>query len=235
MRALGVPPLRPRILLARSLALSAMLVVSSAQALGLSCAHGQIFVQADKAPVAEIVCAGAGDAVDFLHEAGLETDGSLLIRVVEALPPGVASSAAGCYVQADAGVYLLTPGALERMRASAGVARDPLPYRSMVTHEVAHAIAAQNFRVARPSVQAHEYIAYVTMYATMPHAARAPILAGVAGDGFDGEDEITETIYFLAPHWFGVQVYRHYLKRADRQRFLKAILAGQALGCTRER
>ncbi|NEV61378.1 DUF6639 family protein [Thiorhodococcus minor] len=235
MRAVGssLPPFP--ILLACCLALPAMLDASLAQAVSQSCTHGQILVQAADAPIAEIVCAGAGDAVDFLSDAGLEAGESLLIHVVDALPPGVEPSAAGCYVQTDAGIYLLAPAVLERMHAATGIDSGPLPYRSMVAHEVAHAIAANNFLVSRPSVQAHEYIAYVTMYAAMPPATRELILAGVAGDGFDGEDEITETIYFLAPHWFGVQVYRHYLKCPDRRGLLKAILAGQALRRARER
>jgi len=64
----------------------------------------------------------------------------------------------------------------------------------------------------------------------MPAEARGRALEAFPGNGFDSEQQITTTLYLLAPQWFGAEAYRHYLKPGNGQAFLRKILAGEALG-----
>jgi hypothetical protein len=56
---------------------------------------------------------------------------------------------------------------------------DRVLYRSLVAHEVAHRVTAANFAVVRPTIVAREYVAAVTMPATMPNDGRPRWLAAV--------------------------------------------------------
>ena len=106
---------------------------------------------------------------------------------------------------------------------------EPAMYRSVVTHEVAHAISDYNFLVSDPTIQAKEYVAYVAMFVTMNENLRKRILHANPGSGFDSELKINTTIYLCDPMHFGVEAYRHYLIKENGDEFLLKALAGKVL------
>jgi hypothetical protein len=175
-----------------------------------------------------LACAGARDAQTFLATQGFAVGGEISIDVVRALPAVAASSAAGCYLAQDNRVFVL--GYAEFARDGVfEMPIEPALYRSLVAHEVAHAVAAANFRIANPAIQAHEYIAYVTMFATMPPVLRERLLARYPGAGYEDDAQMSSTIYLFDPMRFGAQAYRHYLNRASGRAYLQAVLTGRAL------
>ncbi len=208
------------------------LALTSAQALELRCPMPNIVIDAADRLTAMSVCEGAGDAVRFLSGEGLDTSTDIEIHILDRLPAGIEFPAAGCYIHAERCVYALTLDKFSEQARSIGQSVDPLLYRSLITHEVAHAIAASNFSVPKPTIQAHEYVAYVTMFSTMSDSARQHMLDGLPGDGFETEQQMTATIYLLAPSWFGAQAYRHYLRPGNGRTFLRKVLDGSVLGGT---
>jgi hypothetical protein len=102
-------------------------------------------------------------------------------------------------------------------------------YRSLAAHEVAHALAACNFAVREPTIQAKEYVAYVAMFATMDPVVRARVLRAIPGQGFQSESRINEIAYLFDPMRFGAECYRHYLGAGNGVKFLRAVLTGKAL------
>ena len=210
--------------------IAALALVSSAtQAETLHCGAGNVTVHAADARDSKTVCEGASDAVRFLGGIGLDVGSEIQIQVVEQLPGVVGLNAAGCYVRSEHCVYAPESTVYNRQNAGRRGAVSLIPYRSLTAHEMAHAIAENNFAVSRPTVQAHEYIASVTMFSTMPTAARAQLLSELPGDGFDAEEQISATLYLLAPHWFAAQSYRHYNRPENGPAFLRQVLAGHAL------
>ena len=81
-------------------------------------------------------------------------------------------------------------------------------YRSLVTHEVAHAVASCNFAIPEPPIQAQEYVAYVAMFSMMNPNLRERVLAENPGAGFDSQLEMNEIVYLFDPMRFGVEAYR---------------------------
>ncbi len=144
----------------------------------------------------ETGCKGAADAVAFLGALGLDTTAPVEVRFVESLPDGLAAiTALGCNVNAERRIYVLTFSGCHKLGLAPGLPIDRALHRSLVAHEVAHHIAAANFKVAEPAVVAHEYIAYVTMFATMAPYERDRILERFPGDGFDTERPFNLTLY----------------------------------------
>jgi hypothetical protein len=193
------------------------------------CEVPNVVVHSPNRPDALVACEGARDATAFLASQGLDVRGKVSIDVVQVLPPEASPSAAGYYLHAQNRVVVLAYSAFRKFGTWFDVAIDPSLYRSLVAHEVAHAIAASNFGMLTPAIQAHEYIAYVTMFATMAPAQRERVLAQYPGDAFEDDTKMSATIYLFDPMRFGVRAYRHFLHRTDGREYLHAVLAGRAL------
>lgn len=202
-------------------------VVKSDEAL---CPGLKVSIHSFEKEDAEAGCKGAADAVAFLAAFKLDTTAPVDVRILERLPDGIAAPEAfGCEVRAERRVYMLAFAECRKLGLALDLPVDRAMYRSLVAHEVAHHIAAANFRVEKPSVVAHEYIAYVTMFATMMPDQRDNVLARFPGDGWDTERGFNLTLYMMAPQFFGAQAYRHFMRLEDRQAFLEKVLSGSVL------
>lgn len=200
-----------------------------AQADEKGCLWNDVIVQGADRRDTHAACSGAVDAIAFLANNGLATAMPVVIRVVPRLPRPAGDLAHGCYVRAEQRVYMLAYAGCLKLSGRSGLPLDRTIYRSLVAHEVAHHIAAANFSIDRPTVVAQEYIAYVTMFATMEPDARARLLERFPGTGFTAERQISLTYYELNPNGFGAQAYRHFMQPGNGAAFLARVLAGLAL------
>jgi hypothetical protein len=214
------------------LALSAVLCSSvlAATPAPARCPQGNVVVEADDARDFETGCRGAAAAAEFLAASGLDVGIPIEISFVDVMPEIVAATpSVGCYVRARSRIYVLTFARCRQQRLAHDVAIDRPVHTGLVAHEVAHRIVAANVRQVRLSMVAQEYIAYVTMYATMPEIPRERVLGRIPGDGFDSEVQIDATVYLIDPVRFGAQAYRHYLKPGVGRSFIASVLNGQVL------
>lgn len=176
-----------------------------------------------------IACEAARVAAQFLQAAGAQVPSRIQIDVVAAMPPGVPADAPGCYSVRTRRVFLLQWVVFERRRTWLGVAADLALYRSVATHEVAHAIARCQKPARSLSRLAHEYLANVTMYATMEPALRERMLAAHPGTGYEHERQINILDYLFDPALFGADAYRHWTQQVDRAGFLRRVLEGKVI------
>jgi hypothetical protein len=175
-------------------------------------------------------CRAASAAAEFLAASGLATGIPIEIWFVDVMPDVAADTpAVGCYVRAENRIYVLTFARCQQRRLAHDVTIDRSVHMGLVAHEVAHRIVAANVGTDRLSTVAHEYIAYVTMYATMPENQRERVLKQIPGSGFDSERQISVTMYLLDPVYFGAQAYRHFQKPEIGRSFLASVLNRQAL------
>ena len=193
------------------------------------CDRFNVRILADNMEAARTICEGAGAAQDFLEAQGFDVSDEFTVEVVSALPQNVRTGAAGCFLSSCQKVLLLSYDKFLGFREWFGLPVDRSLYLGLATHEAAHAIAACNFEVPMPTLQAQEYIAYVTMLATMEPGLRETVLSQYPGDGYETDQQMSTTIYLFDPMRFGVEAYRHYLKEADGRGYLHAILSGRAL------
>jgi hypothetical protein len=177
----------------------------------------------------QTACAGAADAIRFLQTLGLVTTGQISLRIVDELPASESPSRSGCFIASERCAYLLTFAKLEERGTPFDLPISRTLYQSMAAHEVAHVIVANNFAIPVPRIEAQEYIAYVTMLATMAPSYRELLLAQYPGRGFATEMEINTIVYLFDPLRFGIQAYRHFLQAENGKAFVQRILTGQAL------
>jgi hypothetical protein len=203
----------------------------------VTCATKDQPVHACKPADVKLACEGAHDAMSFLAAQDIHRANRVLIVIAHQLPPAGTTTAGGlyldspdlCHQDAAQTVHLLTYSEFKKFSNWFHIPIEAALYRSLATHEVAHAISDCNFKMASPTIQAKEYMAYVTMFATMAPAVRARILGQSPGRGYDGDWQMGSTIYLADPMRFGVQAYRHFLKPDHGRSYLHAILAGKVM------
>lgn len=194
-----------------------------------ACALPVVTVRASLRADAQDACAGAQDTLAFFSNLGVAHDEALRIEIVPRLPDAASSSAVGCYLEAQKRILLVPYAEFRKTRTWFKQPIDRTLYRGAAAHETAHAIAACAFGIAKPTIQAKEYLAYVAMLATMPSALRERVLKAYPDAAFAGDDRITAVFYMFEPMAFGVASWRHYAQAGKGPDFLKAVLAGRAL------
>jgi hypothetical protein len=164
--------------------------------------------------------------MEFLSAQGLDVSHTINIRVVKQLAN---KTAAGHLEFSSNSALLLTYSEFLKFGKWLRVPIDFEIYRVLAAHEVAHVIAAHNFQIPKPTVQAHEYIAYVTTFATLDAARREKVLEKFSGDGFETEQQMNTTIYLCDPFWFGAEAYRHFSKQGKDANYFRSILSGKVM------
>jgi hypothetical protein len=193
------------------------------------CDGGTVVVRSPSGVDAATACGAASRAIAFLDSQGLQVPAEVTVEIAPKLPEIAGPSAAGCYLVRESQVVVLTYAAFREFGDWFGLPIDRELYGSLIAHEVAHAVASCNFTARRPPIEATEYIAYVTMLATMEPGLRSRVLKKFPGEGFEKEIEINSMMYMLDPMRFAAQAYRHYLKPGNGREFLRAVVSGRAV------
>ncbi len=154
------------------------------------CDGTRVAVLAAKASDRALICAGARDAVGFMKDQGLDVGVDVVVEVVTRLPDELSDSVVGCYVPSRKRVFMLPYAEFARHTDWFGLPIEPALYRSLASHEVAHAVSGCNFSVAKPSLAAWEYVAYVVMLSVMAPDLRDRLLAQIPGGGFESNEQI---------------------------------------------
>jgi len=217
--------------------LSAALVVivtgqplsSHASATSHQCTNAPVVINAEKSLDHQDICNTAAAALAFFGRLNFRLAHPLIIKIVKNLPNRVSENAIAFYKEKEQKIVLLSYTEFKKKSAWFGVPINRSMYRSLVTHEVSHAVASCNYSISEPTIHSQEYVAYVAMFAMMNPVLRTRVLAANPGTGFDTESEINELTYAFDPMHFGVQAYRHYLKEEHGDAFLVKILSGDAL------
>jgi hypothetical protein len=193
------------------------------------CEGMRVVVHGGSPADAALICDGARAAIGFFAGQQLDTAIDVRVEVVPALPEKADPSAVGCYVPAQRRVYVLPYAEFARRENWFGVPVEQAMYRSLASHEMAHAIAACNFRAERPPLAAVEYVGYVAMLSVMQPDLRSRVLAANPGEGYDADPQINSTVYLMDPTRFAVESYRHFLRPGNGPRYLRALLDGSIL------
>ena len=167
------------------------------------------------------VCSGAAATIAFFEAAGfVHHVDDLTIRP---LPPGDVQEGQpviGCCDMLHKEILVLSYDdavvASRKFPPAFGMPMSPALWQSFVSHEMAHAVAEQNFAVGARRQTVSEYIAMVVQLATLPPELRKVILDHYDAKGFEDADEISMILYDFDPAVFAVKAYRHYTALGDR-------------------
>jgi hypothetical protein len=175
------------------------------------------------------VCAGVISTLGFLATHGVTPTEPIVLEVTTRIPQEAGPTAAGCYIEERRRVYLVPYSSFRKNRSWFNVPIDRRLYRALAAHEAAHAVGACSFRVPNPTIQAKEYLAYVTMFSVMPAELRAQALRSTKTQGFESLDRFTPLLYSFDPMRFGAEAYRHFAAVPDQTALIRDVLAGKVL------
>lgn len=203
----------------------------SEQALQACQATPQVVVQSPgiAARDAETVCEGVERALQFLARAGLASPPATTVELVQQLPTELGDRALGCYFRNTRSIQLLTYRQFEAGGDWFQMQRDRELYRALATHEMAHAVVGHHSEPRTLPLPAHEYVAYVVMFATMEPEVRDRLLARFPGPGFGSTLEINGINHLVDPSRFGVNAWRDYLRRPAKEAWLRDMIAGHVV------
>ena len=204
---------------------------ASEQVLQTCPANPQVVVQS--APIhardAVTVCEGVDRALQFLARPGLASPPATTVELVQQLPPELGDRALGCYLRNTGKIQLLTFQQFEAGGEWFQMRRDRELYRALAAHEMAHAVVGCHSEPRQLLVPAHEYVAYVVMFATMEPGMRGRLLARFSGKGFSSTLQINTINHLANPSQFGVDAWRDYLRRPAREAWLRDVIAGRVV------
>jgi hypothetical protein len=195
----------------------------------IRCNTPNVVVRSPEKTDALIACEAARDAIEFLSSQGMDVSGDIAIDLVTTLPAVASRSAAGCYIESERRAVALLYSQFKVSKTWFGIPINRSLYRSLVSHEVAHLVAHYNFKTPKPTIQAKEYIAYVTQLATMESGLRRQIMSHFDCKAFESDWQMYSTIYLFDCMGFGVRAYLHFLNQANGRDYLESILNGKAL------
>ena len=194
----------------------------------VDCPAIEVQVTAESPQDRALVCEGAMQARAFFRMHGIAMQHPIRIRLHRSVIENHVFHI-GVYDASQRRIDLLTPAAARhrcRLQSPFGLPMDEPLYTSFVVHEVAHAIADQNFAIRPVSQVAQEYIAYAAQLTMLPAAQRCEILQRYTVAAFDDIGEMSSTYHALDPSAFGVKVFRHYQSLTDKGAFIRELLSG---------
>jgi len=165
--------------MATGLLVSVAAVSSAEPAYERQCHETPVRVSHSNGADADLVCAAATQAIDFMRRQGFRIAAMMPVRVLDEPLITFRDGELGRF---DGGRLETSILSFEAARVVSrddppfGIAMNEHLYRSFVVHELAHAIAHPSFEVGRPSVEAQEYVAYSAQLATMHPPLRRAIL-----------------------------------------------------------
>ncbi len=192
------------------------------------CTDSNASVFSDSTNDAQLACQSVGKTLDFMKSMGFNIDTRFTIELVDHTLRLHGSEVTGTY---DSGHLRIKVPSFSQAQvvsgrhAPFGMTMSYSVWQSFIAHEVAHAVAQENFRVERPGIAAHEYIAYVVQLATLPKETREVLLEGYDNSAFRHERQISRVFLELDPEVFSVKAYRHYLAQPDPSVFFQRLLS----------
>mgnify|MGYP001819642574 FL=1 len=180
---------------------------------------------------AALVCEGGARALRFLADLGLRLPDALRIRVVRSLPRLYGVGQFGSFDASAGLIEVWASDSCEALVSEDLLFDQPLSpdlYRSVVAHEVAHAVVEANYSSDDPCIVPQEYIAYTAQFAAMSQELRERVLGASSISAFADEQQMSAMYYFLDPQAFGIAAYRHFRNQPDGRPFVWRLLRGEA-------
>lgn len=204
-------------------------IFQQASAATRTCEHGIVVISTNDSD-ANLACAAAKSASQFLQEFGLGRKEPLRIEIVDLPNLTIPVGAYGCYDFASKIISVLSFNDCLRVSMKTppyGLALTREMYSSFIVHEVGHAVAASNSAKNSLSRLAHECIAYITQLSVMTNQLRKDILNRYEKLSISSLAELSSLTYLLSPDVFAIKCYKYFLAQKDKRGFLNGLLSGE--------
>jgi hypothetical protein len=194
------------------------------------CAEGAIDVVASSAEERAFACVAAADALRLLSHCGIAPRWSLNVEIMPEVRHPLGRVVLGlldtrrkrALITQESNAYALikeTPYAALPRRAF---------YRSLIVHEVVHAVVDQNLKRAASTHAAYEYPAYALQIESLAPEHRDIFLSSFDQTALRSDALFNDPVLFLDPYLFAARAYSHFKRSLDGCAYLNGLLEGSA-------
>lgn len=163
-----------------------------------------------------LACAAARQVFGYLSVCGIYPLQTVRIRID---PDRQHPQKGRVFAMYDTDFQTVVITALAQVRSLVrGTPYDVIPerefFRSVVVHEVTHAVLHRHYKSELQSQSAQEYPAYALQYKSLSDDTRTRLLSEIGIDEA-GNSVFNDILLALNPFRFGAQVYKHYVRAVD--------------------
>ncbi|RDE24993.1 hypothetical protein DV711_05330 [Motiliproteus coralliicola] len=184
---------------------------ASAQDAVDSCPDGRIqLLSAVSDRDKSLICVAALQSLQFLQRLNLPFDGTIRIEVVEQPMAYLGHALYGSYDARQDLIRVMSSAAISAQQPDALIYHQPFEsglYRSVVAHEVAHAVVKRHAPELNRTAQ--EYLAHATQLAVLPQVLRQRIIQQADVQPWQRDDVISDIYMAMALTKFAVKCYLH--------------------------
>jgi hypothetical protein len=176
------------------------------------CGHASVSVAGATQEERKLVCEAAADALALLASCRIAPRRRLHVEVAPAVRNPFGGAIFGRFDPALDLALLSELATVAPLAADTPYSRIPPAafYKSLVVHEVVHAVMYQNYRRAPSSRAASEYPAYALQIASLEAPARETFLRAADRGPQDGRILFNDFILAFDPYFFAARAYEHF-------------------------
>lgn len=193
------------------------------------CAEVSVDVTAPSPIERHLACDAAGQALRRLERCNISPRAPLRIEMSTLVRRPLGGTIFGGFDPARE--YVLVTQYENLGPLAAGTPFGLLPqdqfYKSLIFHEVIHAVMHQNYKRPPTSHAAYEYPAYALQIESLPHDVREKFLQIFDIGADKNEFRFSDAILAFDPYFFAARAYEHFGTAADGCAQLHALIQGQ--------
>lgn len=193
------------------------------------CPSALVRVAAASADEMDTICRGAGEAIARLGRCGILQQRAIEVEVADTVRNPFGTPIFGRFDLASEVVFVAKLGKLESLIGDLPYGRLSRTefYRSLVVHEVVHALMHQNYRRQPTSRAAYEYPAYAIQLESIVNTLGGGIL--LAAGAAEGGSRVlfNDVVLGFDPFFFATRAYEHFSSSVDGCAILQRLLAGE--------
>ncbi len=182
------------------------------------CEGTAVVVNYDTIKDLELVCDAVKDVNKVAKKIGLSEGLDVSVSIIDRLTIGYIGTPIALFEPANKKIQVLSMAGYKKSLLNYVIFDQKIDtelFKSIIIHELAHALAWNNMKTRRLNRGLHEYFAYVIQFALLDNIHRDKIIASTDVKAYTDLSEITEVYYYLSPKIFAIKSYKSYLHFAN--------------------
>lgn len=170
-----------------------------------------------------LVCDSVNNVIEVARKIGLSEELNITISIVDKLTMSNTGRLLAFFNPGTMEIQVLSMKACRETFGKEvlfGQEMDKELYRSLIIHEIAHALFWNNMGEKLIAREIHEYFAYTIQLALLDEAHRNKIIYSCNVPAYVNMSEISEEYYLLSPKHFAVKSYLHFINNKQGWPFL---------------
>ena len=190
------------------------------------CNNSGVIVTYTKIEDYHLVCEAVNKVIEIANKIGISEELNISISLVDRLMINNTVELLAFFNPNSMEIQVLSMQACQHTFGKEvvfGQELDKELYRSIIIHEIAHALFWNNMGNKVIAREIHEYFAYIIQLALLDKSHRDKIIYLNDVPAYSNRSEISEEYYLLSPAYFAVKSYLHFISIKEDWSYLRSL------------